>query len=110
MSTSTMRFALIGLSLLLTGCSAPQAPPVAAGDAAAEHRSVRALLYDQGLIEDPEVQVKMSDYVVRMRRDSVRPETGYREFREWLEEWVRANPARARAARARRPPARRDSG
>lgn len=107
---TTARFALIGIALLLTACSAPDAPAIATADATAEHGRVRELLYDQGLIDVPEVQVKMSEYVVRMRRDSVRPETGYREFREWLEEWVRANPARARAMRARRPPPAAGSG
>jgi len=93
---------LVGISLLLNACSRPAAPPVAAHSAATDHQRVRALLYDRGLIEDVEVQRKMSDYVVRMRRDSMGPEAGYREFREWLEVWARENPARAEAARARR--------
>lgn len=95
-------FMLVGISLLLNACSRPAAPLVATRGAAAEHQRVRALLYDRGLIEDVEVQRRMSEYVVRMRRDSVGPEAGYREFGEWLEAWERDNPARAEAARARR--------
>lgn len=102
----TIRRRLLLASLALAACSPPAAPPEDTRDAAGEHAEVRTLLYEQGLIEDPEVQARMSAFVLRMRRDGLAPERGYREFRQWLEAWVRANPDRARAARARRGPAR----
>jgi hypothetical protein len=95
---------LLSASLLCVGCSRTSTPQeqARAGDEVAEHARVRAMLYDQGLIEDAEVQAKMSEYVVRMERDSVPRERAYREFGDWLEAWARSNTERARTARARR--------
>lgn len=104
---SRMRHPIIVVaSLVLAACSRPSAPPEQPRDAAAEHAEVRALLYEAGLIEHVEVQAKMSEYVLRMRRDGLEPARGYSEFRGWLEQWAREHPARAQAARARRTPAR----
>ena len=101
----TLRTLLLAF-VALAACSPSAAPPEAARNAAAEHAEVRTLLYDRGLIEDPEVQERMSSVIVRMRRDGLAPEQAYRELRQWLEGWVEANPDRARMARARRGPAR----
>lgn len=98
----TIRCRLLIVLLALAACNAPDEAPEGTRDAAVEHAAVRSLLYEQGLIEDPEVQARMSDFVLRMRRDSLAPEQGYTEFRQWLEAWVRENPERARAARTRR--------
>ena len=103
---STIRRRLLVALLALAACSAPADTPEGTRDAAVEHAAVRSLLYEQGLIEDPEVQARMSDFVLRMRRDRLAPERGFGEFRVWLEAWVRDNPERARAARTRRGTAR----
>ena len=96
---------MLGAALLIASGCTRGAPPRQTGAqaAATEHERVRVLLYDEGLIEDAEVQAKMTEFVVRMRRDSLPPELGYSEFRRWLDVWARTNPERARAARARHP-------
>jgi hypothetical protein len=71
------------------------------GSVQEQHARVRALLHDEGLVGDPEVQAKMSETVVRIRRRELSREAAYREFREWLEAWAREHPARAEAARER---------
>ena len=87
--------------LALVWSCARAAPREAAVELAAEHAAVRERLYRDGLIGDVDVQAKMSEYVLRMRRDGLEPAQAYAEFRVWLDNWSSDYPARAAAARAR---------
>lgn len=81
--------------LTLAACSAPAVPREGTRDAATEHAQVRSLLYEQGLVEDLEVQARMSAFVLRMRRNGLAPERRYREFRiGWRRGSVRTRTAR----------------
>lgn len=105
MSRVRRRAILVVAALVIAACSRSSTPRERPPSAAAEHARVRAMLYEDGLIEDREVQAKMSEFVLRMRRDGLEPAHGYQEFRLWLERWAREHPERAGTARARRGPA-----
>jgi hypothetical protein len=96
------------LALALTHSACARPAPAAHRDhldPAEASAQVSVLLYQQGLVSDPEVNAKMNEYVLAVSRDGVPVDSVMPEFHHWLEAWARAHPDRAAAARLAPAPA-----
>lgn len=93
---------MLALALALTQPGCTRQEPVARRDRidpAAASARVSVLLYQQGLVSDPEVNAKMNEYVLAVSRDGVSVDSVMPEFRHWLEAWAQAHPDRVATAR-----------
>jgi hypothetical protein len=60
---------------------------------------VRKLLYERNLIDDPEVNRKMKEAVLRIAHDGAPSDSVMPDLYRWLEDWAATHPAQVDAAR-----------